>query len=225
MYADAEKISGPTLSQPGDSRITPVGRLFRVVHLDELPQLVNVVRGEMCLVGPRPERPEIIAKNRLAEIVPGFMDRTKVLPGVTGLAQINLPADLTPECVVPKVKLDLEYIETASAGLDLRIMLCTATRMLGIRHGRAVRFFRLERKPQAMSEVATSLSLADKIHDSSPLIHDELIHETSWDRLEANGSADDHSVDRSSEHGANKLGGKRDAAASAVRSLLRRKPH
>jgi lipopolysaccharide/colanic/teichoic acid biosynthesis glycosyltransferase len=145
MYRDAEKLSGPVLCQPGDSRITPMGRLLRFLHLDELPQLINVIRGEMCLVGPRPERPEIIARHGLNEIVPDFVERTKVLPGVTGLAQINLPADLSAECVIPKVRLDLEYIHSANAGLDLRILLCTAMRMVGIRHGRAVRLFGLNR--------------------------------------------------------------------------------
>ena len=141
MYRDAESVTGPTLCLPGDSRMTPVGRALRFLHLDELPQLINVVRGEMCLVGPRPERPEIIARNQLRETVPGFTERTKVLPGVTGLAQINLPADVDAKSVIPKVALDLEYIQTATAGLDLRILACTALRMLGVRHGHAVQLF------------------------------------------------------------------------------------
>ena len=145
MYHDAEKLSGPVLCQPGDSRITPIGKLLRFLHLDELPQLMNVVRGEMCLVGPRPERPEIIARHGLKEMVPGFAERTAILPGVTGLAQINLPADQTADCVIPKVKLDIEYISTANVSLDLRILLCTAMRMMGIRHGRAVRLLGLNR--------------------------------------------------------------------------------
>jgi hypothetical protein len=148
MYCNAEDISGPMLCQPGDSRITPLGRLMRFLHIDELPQLINVMRGEMCLVGPRPERPEIITKHRLREKVPGFSDRTRVRPGVTGLAQINLPADVTADCVIPKVRLDLEYIRTADAGLDFRILLCTALRMLGVRHGRAVRMLGLQRNIQ-----------------------------------------------------------------------------
>lgn len=145
MHRDAEAVSGPKLCQPGDSRMTPVGRLLRALHLDELPQLVNVMRGEMSIVGPRPERPEIIARNKLLEKVPGFDQRTKVLPGVTGLAQINLPSDVDAESVIPKVQLDLEYIRTASIGLELRILLCTALRMLGVRHGYAVNFLGLSR--------------------------------------------------------------------------------
>lgn len=145
MHIDAEEMSGPTYCQPGDPRITPVGRLLRFLHLDELPQLWNVVKGEMGLVGPRPERAEIIELYNLNERFPVFTQRTRVLPGVTGLAQINLPADLSPGDVEPKVKLDLEYIETANFILDLRILICTAMRMLGIRHGRAVKLFGLIR--------------------------------------------------------------------------------
>jgi len=151
MYADAENLSGPTLCQPKDSRITPVGKVLRCLHIDELPQLLNVIRGEMCLVGPRPERPEIVDRHQLDQIVPDFHLRLSVLPGVTGLAQINLPPDQSAECVIPKVQLDLEYITTASASLDLRILLCSAFRMLGIRHGRAVRLFRLNRQPKRLS--------------------------------------------------------------------------
>lgn len=164
MYIDAEKLSGPALCMPGDSRITPVGKLLRFLHLDELPQLINVVRGEMCLVGPRPERPAIIARHRLNEIVPGFAERTAVLPGVTGLAQINLPPDQSPECVIPKVKLDLEYIATASPGMDFRILLCTAMRMVGIRHGRAAKFLGLFRNAASYRPSAVSDKHVKKTH-------------------------------------------------------------
>lgn len=146
MTSDAENESGAVLCRPGDARITGVGRVYRFLHLDELPQLVNVVRGEMCLVGPRPERPEIIEKNRLNEVVPGFEDRTRVLPGVTGLAQVNLPPDLSADCVIPKVRLDLNYIETATASLDFRILLCTALRLVGVRQSRAIRWLGICRK-------------------------------------------------------------------------------
>jgi lipopolysaccharide/colanic/teichoic acid biosynthesis glycosyltransferase len=156
MYADCENLSGPVLCQLGDSRITPVGRVLRFLHLDELPQLINVARGDMCLVGPRPERPEIVIRHKLKETIPRFEERTKVLPGVTGLAQINLPADISAECVKPKVQLDLEYIETASIGMDLRILLCTAFRMIGLRHGRAARLLRLNRAVQRPSTSAES---------------------------------------------------------------------
>lgn len=167
MYSDAEKLSGPALCAPGDSRITPIGKLLRFLHLDELPQLINVVRGEMCLVGPRPERPAIIARNRLNEIVEGFSERTNVLPGVTGLAQINLPPDQTPECVIPKTRLDLEYIASANASMDFRILVCTAMRMVGIRHGRAAKLLRLHRNPSRSPRRAET-EIEPSIRDTSP---------------------------------------------------------
>lgn len=150
MYQDAEKESGPVWCQPADARITCLGRVLRFLHLDELPQLFNVARGEMDLIGPRPERPVFVEK--LVEEVPGFAERLAVLPGVTGLAQINLPPDETTDSVRRKLSLDLEYIQTASLGLDTRILLCTALRMIGIRHGRAVQWLRLNRNVRQLEK-------------------------------------------------------------------------
>jgi lipopolysaccharide/colanic/teichoic acid biosynthesis glycosyltransferase len=141
MYIDAESVTGPTWSVPGDSRITLVGRILRLLHLDELPQLINVARGDMDLIGPRPERPQFV--KWLASEIPGYRERWRVLPGVTGLAQINLPPDETLESVRKKLALDCLYIDSAGLGLDLRILICTFLRMLGIRHGRAVRWLGL----------------------------------------------------------------------------------
>lgn len=150
MYQDAESLSGPTWCKPGDSRITPLGKVLRLLHLDELPQLINIVRGEMDLIGPRPERPAFV--ELLAREIPNYRDRLGVLPGVTGLAQVNLPPDETLDCVRRKLILDRDYIRTASPSLDLRILICTSLRMLGIRHGRAVRLFRLERDVQLSAD-------------------------------------------------------------------------
>ena len=143
MHQNAERTSGPVWCGPADIRITRCGRMLRFLHLDELPQLFNIVRGEMGLIGPRPERPEFVEE--LVKEIRGFAERLVVLPGVTGLAQINLPPDETTDCVRRKLALDLEYIKTASWGLDFRILLCTALRMIGIRHGRAVQWLRLKR--------------------------------------------------------------------------------
>ena len=129
MRVDAECDSGPVWSQDGDARVTPIGRFLRDTHLDELPQLFNVVKGEMDLFGPRPERPEFTKV--LAEEINGFQDRLQVLPGVTGLAQINLPADTDLASVRKKLILDLEYIETASLSLDLRMLFATFLRLFG----------------------------------------------------------------------------------------------
>jgi lipopolysaccharide/colanic/teichoic acid biosynthesis glycosyltransferase len=163
MYQDAEHATGPTWCVPGDSRITPLGAWLRFLHLDELPQLVNVVRGEMALVGPRPERPEIIEAQRLEQRVPGYAYRSLVLPGVTGLAQVNLPSDQTIKCVSRKLALDIEYIETGSLSLDVRIVLCTALRMLGLQYGLGVKLLGLSRKAEAASLPDSAYSLAEAL--------------------------------------------------------------
>lgn len=131
MVDGAEHLSGPVWCLPGDSRITPVGRLLRRLHLDELPQLLNVVRGEMSLVGPRPERPELV--ETLAHTIPHYADRFLVLPGLTGLAQIQLPPDTDQQSVRNKTALDLHYIHCASANQDLRIVCYTLLKVLGLR--------------------------------------------------------------------------------------------
>src|SRR5262249_20621003 len=91
MMHKCESLTGPRWSLPGDPRVTRGGHFLRVTHLDELPQLVNVLRGDMSLIGPRPERPEFVPE--LERAVPRYRERLAVLPGVTGLAQVQLPAD------------------------------------------------------------------------------------------------------------------------------------
>jgi lipopolysaccharide/colanic/teichoic acid biosynthesis glycosyltransferase len=103
-----------------DPRITPVGRILRRTRLDELPQLFNVLKGDMNIVGPRPEQPEIFA--RLTTEVGHYRRRQRVLPGITGLAQVSLSYDATVEDVKKKVALDLEYIQKRSPAHDLLIM-------------------------------------------------------------------------------------------------------
>lgn len=137
MRSDAEARTGAVWAQlTGDPRVTRFGRFLRATHLDELPQLFNVIKGEMALVGPRPERPEFTHK--LALDIPGYMERHSVRPGITGLAQINLPPDTDLDSVRRKLVFDLEYIRNASLLVDLRICLVTSLRVLGIR-GPAVR--------------------------------------------------------------------------------------
>lgn len=103
-----------------DPRITRVGRILRATRIDELPQLVNVVKGDMNIVGPRPEQPEIFAE--LRREVSDYPDRQRVLPGITGWAQVNLGYDSSVEDVKRKVELDLQYIDERSAAKDLAIM-------------------------------------------------------------------------------------------------------
>jgi len=144
MRVDAEAATGPVWSSDGnDPRVTPLGHWLRRLHLDELPQLFNVLRGEMSLVGPRPERPEFVKV--LAAAIPGYLDRLLVLPGVTGLAQVNLPPDTDLQSVRLKLALDREYIGEAGLLMDLRIFACTLLRFVGLRGGRGARLLGLQR--------------------------------------------------------------------------------
>jgi lipopolysaccharide/colanic/teichoic acid biosynthesis glycosyltransferase len=120
-------------ARQGDSRVTPVGAVLRKYRLDELPQLFNVLRGDMNVVGPRPEQPEIFGQ--LRERIVNYPWRQRVLPGITGWAQVNLCYDQTIDDVRRKVAYDLAYIRRASAVEDLRIMMRTLPVMLGRRLG------------------------------------------------------------------------------------------
>jgi lipopolysaccharide/colanic/teichoic acid biosynthesis glycosyltransferase len=130
MVDGCESVTGPCWSVPGDSRATPVGRLLRRTHLDELPQLLNVLRGQMSLIGPRPERPAFLPV--LEQALPSYRRRLLVRPGVTGLAQLHLPPDTDLRSVRSKLTCDLYYIEHLSFGLDMRIMVCTVLYAAGV---------------------------------------------------------------------------------------------
>ena len=131
MVVDSEPGGKAVWCVKRDPRITRFGRILRKTHLDELPQLWNVSKGEMCLVGPRPERPEIC--DELASRIEGYYERNTVKPGVTGLAQINLPPDVSFADVQRKQVLDLRYIEEANTWLEIRILMATALRIGGLR--------------------------------------------------------------------------------------------
>jgi lipopolysaccharide/colanic/teichoic acid biosynthesis glycosyltransferase len=130
MIHKCESLTGPRWSMPGDPRVTRLGNFLRVTHLDELPQLVNVLRGDMSLIGPRPERPEFVPE--LERALPRYRERLAVLPGVTGLAQVRLPADTDLGSVRTKLAYDLYYIRHLSPMLDLRILLCTSLYAVGV---------------------------------------------------------------------------------------------
>jgi lipopolysaccharide/colanic/teichoic acid biosynthesis glycosyltransferase len=132
MHHNCELRSGVKWSQKGDTRITRAGRVLRFTHIDELPQLLNVLRGEMSLVGPRPERPEVIKAKGLDHLVPGYKHRLLVKPGVTGLAQVQLPADTDITSVRHKVVYDLYYVRNQSLWLDLRVLAATTLKALGV---------------------------------------------------------------------------------------------
>jgi lipopolysaccharide/colanic/teichoic acid biosynthesis glycosyltransferase len=143
MYHNCESYSGPKWSTNGDLRITPLGRFLRRIHLDELPQLWNVLRGDMSLVGPRPERPEFVPA--LEQAIPHYRDRLLVRPGVTGLAQVQLPADTNLESVRRKVACDVYYVRRASFWLDVRILMATVLHVLGLPYGLIGRLLQLPR--------------------------------------------------------------------------------
>jgi lipopolysaccharide/colanic/teichoic acid biosynthesis glycosyltransferase len=123
MTVDAETRSGAVWATQGDPRVTPLGRFLRKCRIDELPQLINVIRGEMNIVGPRPERPGIFA--RLREDIAEYPLRQRAKPGITGWAQINQSYDSCLDDVRSKVRYDLEYLERQSLAEDLRIMVKT----------------------------------------------------------------------------------------------------
>jgi lipopolysaccharide/colanic/teichoic acid biosynthesis glycosyltransferase len=110
-------------ASPKDPRVTPLGRILRKYRLDEIPQLLNVIRGDMNIVGPRPEQPRIFAS--LREQIPSYHERQRVLPGITGWAQVNHHYDACLDDVKKKVSFDLEYVARRSVREDLRIMLRT----------------------------------------------------------------------------------------------------
>ena len=123
MRVDAEAQSGAVWATQNDPRVTPVGRFLRQYRLDEIPQLLNVMRGEMNIVGPRPERPTIFAE--LREHIAEYPLRQRAKPGITGLAQIYHHYDRSLDDVRTKVRFDLEYIQRRSLWEDLRIMFLT----------------------------------------------------------------------------------------------------
>jgi sugar transferase (PEP-CTERM system associated) len=128
MRANAEAATGAVWASRNDPRITPVGRIIRKIRFDELPQLFNVLKGEMSLVGPRPERPEFV--KALSERIPYYRQRHYVRPGITGWAQINHKYGDTLEDTVTKLEYDLYYIKNMSLSLDAYIVFHTLKTML-----------------------------------------------------------------------------------------------
>ena len=133
MRADAERTTGAVWAAKGDPRVTPVGRLIRKTRLDEVPQLLNVIKGDMNIVGPRPERPSIFAD--LSQRIEKYPVRQLARPGITGWAQVNRSYDSCLDDVRLKVQYDLEYIQRQSVLEDLKIMLKTVPVVLGAEKG------------------------------------------------------------------------------------------
>jgi lipopolysaccharide/colanic/teichoic acid biosynthesis glycosyltransferase len=169
MFTNCESVSGARWASVGDPRITAVGRFLRKVHVDELPQLWNVLRGEMSLVGPRPERPEFVVK--LEQVLPDYRRRLLVRPGVTGLAQIQLPADTDLEGVRRKLACDLYYIYNRTLWLDVRIVFCTLSKILGI--------------PFSVVSGPLRIPRGCAVEPSKPTAADDVDQETGWPNLQA----------------------------------------
>ena len=132
MVKDAERTTGAVWAKKDDPRVTVLGRVLRKSKIDELPQLVNVIKGEMSLVGPRPERPCFV--QRFDEIVPGYVRRHDVTPGITGLAQLRNGYDSTPDDIYRKLRYDITYIKKMGMAIDLRLLTDT---FLAVLVGRA----------------------------------------------------------------------------------------
>lgn len=134
MKVDAEAKTGPIWAQENDGRVTRLGHFLRKTHLDELPQFINVLKGEMSLIGPRPERPVFV--NNLNRIIPKYNNRLNVKPGITGLAQVRYKYDETTKDVKKKVKYDLLYVKKRSWTGEARVVFWT---VISILTGRGVK--------------------------------------------------------------------------------------
>jgi len=134
MYVAPENGASQVWAVPDDHRVTQVGRVLRRFRLDELPQLINVLKGDMNIVGPRPEQPAIFVY--LREQIEGYQRRQRVRPGITGWAQIHQGYDASVDDVRRKLAYDLEYLRSQSAIEDLKIILRTLPVMLLGRGGR-----------------------------------------------------------------------------------------
>jgi lipopolysaccharide/colanic/teichoic acid biosynthesis glycosyltransferase len=158
MHHNVELKSGIKWAGKDDDRVFRVGKILRKTHVDELPQLFNVLLGHMSLVGPRPERPEVIAAKGLEHLVPGYPHRLLVKPGVTGLAQVQLPPDEDITSVRHKVAYDLYYVRNQGLLLDARLVLATALKAAGAGPRVIRRVFLLPHRDAVASDFRRGLS-------------------------------------------------------------------
>jgi len=166
MHHNNEKQFGTQWAKPGDPRIFKLGKLLRASHFDELPQLFNVLLGHMTLVGARPERPEVIEKKNLRSLVPGYDLRLIIKPGVTGLAQVQLPADSDIRSVRHKVAYDLYYIVHRSLWLDIRLCCATVCKAAGMGPTWLRRIFFLPTRDQVAAQFLALIAEPGSASDS-----------------------------------------------------------
>jgi lipopolysaccharide/colanic/teichoic acid biosynthesis glycosyltransferase len=164
MKHNAEAETGPVWSSGHDGRITTLGKLLRQTHIDEFPQLWNVLRGEMSLIGPRPERPEFVAK--LEWEVPCYRQRLLVRPGITGLAQLRLPPDTSLESVKLKVVHDVYYIRHANPALDAKLLAMTGWRLLSEVYGFGWKLVSLPTSDEVHRGFRRTLGI---VHEGAPI--------------------------------------------------------
>jgi lipopolysaccharide/colanic/teichoic acid biosynthesis glycosyltransferase len=157
MTHDCERQSGARWSVKGDTRVTWIGRILRKTHIDELPQLVNILRGQMSLVGPRPERPEFVTM--LEASLPRYRERLAARPGLAGLAQVQLPPDSDLESVRRKLRYDLYYVEAGSVWMDFRLLVATAIHLTGLPFTVSRSLLGLPGEPEVEPERATTPEL------------------------------------------------------------------
>jgi lipopolysaccharide/colanic/teichoic acid biosynthesis glycosyltransferase len=156
MKHECERKSGPRWSINGDPRILPVGGFLRRTHIDELPQLWNILRGDMSMVGPRPERPEFVPQ--LERVIPNYRVRMAVLPGLTGLAQVHLPPDSDLDSVHRKLAYDHIYVRRRGLWLDLRVLMATVCHVL-MPSSHCMRVLQLPRPATGLSDSANGAKM------------------------------------------------------------------
>ena len=144
MRAGAETATGAVWTARRDKRITAIGTILRLTHIDELPQLYNVLKGDMNLIGPRPERPEFVAE--LEKRIDGYAYRLYVKPGLAGLAQLNQAPDVDLNDVRRKLIFDFDYIENSSFWFDMRLLVCAALKVFFLCRPPVLKFFGVYRE-------------------------------------------------------------------------------
>ena len=159
MQEDAEAATGAVWAARKDKRITLIGQILRQTHIDELPQLYNVLKGDMDLVGPSSERPEFVSE--LEKRIDGYAYRLYVKPGLTGLAQLNQKSDIDLNDVRRKLIFDFDYIEHSSCWLDMRVLFCSFLKAVFLsRQPSVLKFFRLYREAKQSTWAETFLPIS-----------------------------------------------------------------